>query len=74
MDSAGDSVLMTGFLQQADRVFTGCFVMNTHIKNAEFFEEGMHQIMMVGNDDEALRVLLQESDPDLPHAAFADGT
>lgn len=32
----------------------------------------MHQIMMMGNNDEALRVLVQEGDPDLEHTVFAD--
>lgn len=44
--------------------------MNKHINIAELVEEGIHHIMPMRNDGEALRVLLQEGDLDLEWTIF----
>lgn len=54
-----DSVVMSSLLQHADRVFPGGFMMNKQTSNAEFFEKDMHELMMMVDNDEALRVLVR---------------
>lgn len=64
---------MTSLMTQADRVFPGGVVLNKQGHTAEFLEDGMHQVMGIGNDDDALRVLLRDADPDLEPTIFAYG-
>lgn len=48
--------------------------MNKQNNNDELCKEGLHQIMMTRYNDEALRFLLQEGDPDPKHTIFVDVT
>lgn len=70
-DSARAMVVMTSLLQQNDCVFPGGFVPCKQNNRAKLFEEGTYQIMMMVNDDEALRDLLQQGDPDLEQTVFS---
>lgn len=45
---------------------------NKHTNNAELFEDGMHHVMMMGNEDEACRVLLHNGDHHLGRTIFMD--
>eukprot|EP00241_Pyramimonas_parkeae_P009647 CAMPEP_0114254100 /NCGR_PEP_ID=MMETSP0058-20121206/16784_1 /TAXON_ID=36894 /ORGANISM="Pyramimonas parkeae, CCMP726" /LENGTH=107 /DNA_ID=CAMNT_0001368267 /DNA_START=958 /DNA_END=1278 /DNA_ORIENTATION=- len=66
-----DAALTASLLAQADRVLLGEFVLNNAGNTAEHFEDGMHQMMGMGTDDEALRVLLHDGDPDLEPTIFS---
>lgn len=73
-NSVKDAVVMTNLLQQADRVFTGEFVLNKQGNSAEFFKNGMHQVIGKVNDEEARRYLLHDGNPDHEHTIFTHGT
>lgn len=64
-DEVTFSSIATMLIRQADRVFPGGFVKGEPGHTAEYFEDGMQQIMIMGNDYEAMRVVLREGDPEL---------
>lgn len=72
LDVARDATLATSLLTHADRVFPGVFVLNKQFYNAKYFEDGMHQILGMGNDDKRLQVIMHDGDPDLVRTTFSD--
>lgn len=52
-------------MQQADCILPGGILHGNTERNAEYFKDGMHQVMTMSNDCEAVRVLLRDEDPDL---------
>lgn len=67
VDSVRDPDVMINLLQQADRTFPDGFVLNEQGNSAGLFEDGMHQIMGICNNDETLCGILHDGDPDLEH-------
>lgn len=61
-------------LTHEDRVLPGGFAIHKIGTTAEYFEDCTHQVMGMGNVDEALRVLIHDGDPNLGLTIFSDGT
>lgn len=72
LDSVTDAMVIPDRLQQADRIFLGGFVLKEQGNSAKLFEDGMHQIMVMRNDDEGLRVILHDGNADFEHTIFVD--
>lgn len=54
-DPVQDNILLNSMLRRADRVSSGVFVLNKQTNSVEYFEDVMHHVMTICNDDEAFR-------------------
>lgn len=61
-------------LLQTERTLTNNFVLSRQNPTAEYFEGDMHRIMLISNDDDVIRVLMQKGDRDPGQTTFAETT